>query len=200
MRRLGILLGACGAIFGGCLAYSDARASWDNYAAHRKFQSLMASPTMQKVAKAARAYLKPDQFGGIPVVESQVRMNADGTIGAGSIPDFDQFKAAYNTKTITQSRSKFVPPPPIPDDQRGDLRGLLVSVDLDGIKEVTVDKDGLVSSIQPSTGGSVQRVDSPPLQAYLIPVIYPVFGFLIPWGCIRVLTWVVSGFFAEVPR
>jgi hypothetical protein len=58
MRRLGILLGVSGGILGGCLAYSDARATWDNHTAHRKFESLMASPTMQKVAEAARDYQK----------------------------------------------------------------------------------------------------------------------------------------------
>jgi hypothetical protein len=39
MRRLGILLGACGAVLGGFLGYSDAKAVWDRYTAHRRFES-----------------------------------------------------------------------------------------------------------------------------------------------------------------
>src|SRR5258708_7887695 len=54
MRRLGILLGACGGILGGCLAYSNAKTTWDNHTEYRKFESRMASATMQKIAKAAR--------------------------------------------------------------------------------------------------------------------------------------------------
>jgi hypothetical protein len=69
-----------------------------------------------------------------------------------------------------------------------------VSVNLDGIKQVTVDKDGLISSIELSTGESVQRADPPALKAYLIPLLYPILGFLLPWGSIRLLTWVGGGF------
>jgi hypothetical protein len=62
-----------------------------------------------------------------------------------------------------------------------------------------VDKAGLISSIELSTGESVQLVDPPALNACLIPLLYPVFGFLLPWSGIRVLTWVATGFFAP-PR
>jgi hypothetical protein len=51
-RRLGIVLGLCGAILGGYLARSYARAVWHNYRASSRFESLRASPTIQKVAKA----------------------------------------------------------------------------------------------------------------------------------------------------
>jgi hypothetical protein len=36
------------------------------------------------------------------------------------------------------------------------------------------------------------------MKAYLIPLLYPVLGFLLPWGVVRVLTWVGAGFFATV--
>jgi hypothetical protein len=37
-------------------------------------------------------------------------------------------------------------------------------------------------------------VDPPAPKAYLIPLLYPILGFLLPWGSIRLLTWVGSGF------
>jgi hypothetical protein len=74
-----------------------------------------------------------------------------------------------------------------------------VSINLQGITRVTVDKDGLVSSIDLSTGESLQRVGPPALKAYFIPLLYPILGFLLPWGCIRVFTWVGSGFVAPRP-
>jgi hypothetical protein len=85
------------------------------------------------------------------------------------------------------------------DDKREDPGELLVSVDFDGIKRVIVDKAGLVSLIELSTGEWAQRVDPPALKAYLIPLLYPVFGFLLPWGGIWVLTWVGSGFVESRP-
>ena len=53
-RRLGIALGICGAILGGYLERSYARAVWHNYRASSRFTSIMASPTTQRVAKAIR--------------------------------------------------------------------------------------------------------------------------------------------------
>jgi hypothetical protein len=53
-----------------------------------------------------------------------------------------------------------------------------------------------VLGIQLSTGESIERVEAPRLTAYLAILIYPVLGFLIPFGCIRVLSWVGAGFVA----
>jgi hypothetical protein len=101
-----------------------------------------------------------------------------------------------------QSSGKVVPLPlgsdrwekAMEDDKREDPGDLLVSVNIDGIKRVTVDKAGLVSLIELSTGEWAQRAVPPPLKAYLIPLLYPVLGFLFPWGGVRVLTWVGGGF------
>jgi len=73
MRRLGLLLSVCGGILGACLAYGDTAKVWENHAAHRRFESLMASPTMQKVAKAARDL---HSFGDDPIDEK--RGESDG--------------------------------------------------------------------------------------------------------------------------
>jgi hypothetical protein len=55
-RRLGIVLGLWGAMLGGYLARSYARAVWHNYRASSRLTSLIASPTLQRVAKAIREY------------------------------------------------------------------------------------------------------------------------------------------------
>lgn len=49
MRRLGLLLGSCGAILGGLSAYNDAQTLWAAWTAHRKFESAMALPTIQRL-------------------------------------------------------------------------------------------------------------------------------------------------------
>jgi hypothetical protein len=69
---------------------------------------------------------------------------------------------------------------------------------IDGVDQFTVEpSSGRIVAIEISTGESVQRVDPPAPQAYLFPLLYPLFGFLLPWGVIRVVTWVGCGFFAE---
>ncbi|MBZ5675535.1 MAG: hypothetical protein LAP61_14945 [Acidobacteriia bacterium] len=72
--------------------------------------------------------------------------------------------------------------------------GLVVEVNLDGIKEVVIDKAGSVSSIELLTGESIQRIEAPTLRAYLALLLYPVLGFFAPWGFIRLLAWIGAGF------
>jgi hypothetical protein len=85
------------------------------------------------------------------------------------------------------------------DDAQKDLDGswatMSVSVGVGGIKEVTADRTGTISLIELSTGESVQRVEPPSMGRYLIPLLYPVLGFLLPWGAVRAVTWVGSGLF-----
>ena len=73
----------------------------------------------------------------------------------------------------------------------------VVSVNLGGIRRVIVDRAGDASSIELSSGETVQRAEAPRVRAYLILLLYPVLGFLLPWGIVRVLTWVGSGFVAQ---
>ena len=217
MRRLGILLGACGGILGGCLAYSDARATWDNHTAYRKFASLMASPTVQKVAEAARddadsrirettsqttSHAYHSKFGGIPVEQAPAKRDQFGGIPVEDDPFAKYQKPLNPAETTDPFYAKYREPlgtavQTVPDySDLGSQPTGWVAVNLDGIKTAAVDKAGLVSSIELSTGELVQRVDPPALKAYLIPLLYPVLGFLLPWGGIRVLTWVGSGFVA----
>src|SRR5262245_3594767 len=135
VRRLGILLGASGAILGGSLAFKDAQTLWNTRTAHRNFEAVMASSTMQRIAKAAREQKESGGFAAL--------------------------------------------------------------VNVDGIKQVEVDRAGVVSSIELSTGESVHRTEAPALKAYVSLLLYPMLGFLAPWGTIRVLTWVGSGFFTS---
>jgi hypothetical protein len=55
-RRLGIVLSLCGTILGGYLEHGYARAVWHNYRAAKRFESLRASPAIQKVAEAIKEY------------------------------------------------------------------------------------------------------------------------------------------------
>jgi hypothetical protein len=56
-------------------------------------------------------------------------------------------------------------------------------------------KDGIFQ-IYLSSGEAVRRTEPPHPIAYLRLLLYPLLGFLLPWGAVRLLTWVGSGFFA----
>jgi hypothetical protein len=257
MRRLSILLGACGGILGVSISYGDAKATWESHAASRKFESLMASPTMQKVAKAAREYqngpwvkYRSNGWSG------QVTYDPNGTVRETAVPDFDQSKAEQLMADLSQlsdeqlgvyrdllakkqgpavagkdrkprAKSKLggitidedtnsgksqpwekaaknedwkiwrrdtEAPATLPREFFDKPGAMLVSVGLDGIRQVGVDKAGLVFSIEASTGAWANRTEAPALKAYVIPLLYPILGFLLPWGGIQILTWVGSGF------
>jgi hypothetical protein len=72
----------------------------------------------------------------------------------------------------------------------------------DGIVRVDADKTGAISAIQLATGEWVLREPGTfkahmgLISRLLLPLCYPAIGFLLPWGAIKVLVWVASGFFA----
>src|ERR1017187_8125646 len=121
MRRLGLLLGVCGGILGGCLAYGDAAKVWENHAAHRRFLSLLASPTMQKVARAVPDKGTIGSKATTTAVGRTVLMDGVTHHFPADATD-DEIRQALSSETPKSNKfgeppaSKFVPPPPIPDD------------------------------------------------------------------------------------
>jgi hypothetical protein len=74
-----------------------------------------------------------------------------------------------------------------------------------GIQTVNADKAGAISSIRLTSGEWVRRGPNT-LKArlafiggLLLPFCYPVIGFVVPWGTIRVFVWIAGGF-AAPPR
>ena len=72
----------------------------------------------------------------------------------------------------------------------------------ESIKTVNADMAGAITSIQLTSGEWVHR-EPGTLKArlslvsrLLVCLLYPAIGFLVPWGIIRILTWIGSGFLA----
>jgi hypothetical protein len=116
LRRLSILFGASGALLGGFLAYPDGRNLYNTYSDHRRFEGLMASATMQKVAQAARDYqsgpwtnYRDDsaKLAYVPThghieIEVPARSDEFGWVPVGQTrpPLSDADIAAYDTKSM----------------------------------------------------------------------------------------------------
>jgi hypothetical protein len=122
-----------------------------------------------------------------------------------NIPAFEKFKK--------QSDTQLGGVPTEPSGGTGDV-AVIESTDVNGnraiwllhpllkgnkdrIDEVHFATGGSVASIHLSTGESVERTDAPHLWPFLALLVYPTLGFLIPWGSVRLLIWVGSGFLSR---
>jgi hypothetical protein len=153
MRRLSIVLGVLGGTAGAFAGFTGAKDLLKARAAYKRFDSLTASPGMQKDRKELMGAVQQDWF-------------------------------ARNA----------------PPEERKKMVSLEQKGRIDGVDQFTVDPStGNIVSIELSTGETVERTQVPQPKAYLFLLLYPTLGFLVPWGAVRVLTWVGSGFFIPHP-
>jgi hypothetical protein len=52
-----------------------------------------------------------------------------------------------------------------------------------------------VKAIETEDGKIVTRIDPPASWSYLLAPAFTILGFLLPWGAIKMLTWIGMGFF-----
>jgi hypothetical protein len=73
-------------------------------------------------------------------------------------------------------------------------------VNRNGIKTIVWDKDHVwndesgIYSIETDDGQTLYPTPAPAAGEYLLVGLFPVAGFIIPWGAIRAIGWVASGF------
>jgi hypothetical protein len=68
-------------------------------------------------------------------------------------------------------------------------------VDKGGIKSITwAGSDFSIESIKTQDGRFLYSRNAPSVHMYLLHACWPVLGFLLPWGAIRVIAWVLLGF------
>jgi hypothetical protein len=63
-----------------------------------------------------------------------------------------------------------------------------------GIKTIHWTTDFAIAFIVTDDGNFVFLTAAPSVWEYLLVVFYPVLGFIIPWGAVRAIGWVVAGF------
>jgi hypothetical protein len=222
MRRLGIVLGLCGAILAVYLARSNARAVWHYYRASSRFESLRASPTIQRVAKAIREN-RNGPIATYPWINYRFNQQSGkleyevDVKGLLADPRFHDLDTPSQKLVLSQIDSRFsgISDPdfrslkqrmapiaveahaidPRPMDTPDKAGAIKVLVNAGGIKDVLAGKDG-ISQIHLSTGETVRRTEAPRLMAYLRLLLYPLLGLLLPLVAIRILAWVTSGFVA----
>jgi hypothetical protein len=204
MRRTGIVLGILGACAGGVLAYADASPLWHAWHEHRKFQAFLATPTVRRMAgNDWFAKHPPGAYRGC---------NA----AAFDLPSYDTEHCRFNEwssvdkGTLLWIEDKPVPgktAPPLPEGYvfRDEKRFPLLQERLDSfapdpnpdaISLIHYDLINTVTSIEVSTGEKIKRqYDLPSLQrTFVVSLVFPLVGFLLPWGAMRTIAWIAAGF------
>ena len=59
---------------------------------------------------------------------------------------------------------------------------------------------GDIGYVETSDARIVNRSDRPNIWSFLLIAAFPVLGFVLPWGGIRTLTWIGTGFFVSKRR
>jgi hypothetical protein len=254
-RRLALLLGVVGALFGGFASYVELQSVIHQRALHERFDQLANSDVVRLERKTLQAWTPvPDKWAQYAVKRKNTRyldpksgepILIDPQTGNGIETDTKTGKS-FEIDPKTGERIKSAPRAwdangnPIPSaaptrawDANGNPvhiasspvqidpktgRGVLAqnqggsanpggsTADLDlfipspsdvnsgGVKTINWAKNYGVYSIETEDGQTLFPIQPPSLWLYLLAAIFPVAGFLVVWGTIRAIGWVVTGF------
>lgn len=214
-RRLALLLGAAGAILGGFASYSEFQTALNQRARHNKFEQLAASDAVQQERKswALTLVYRPEEaietFRKLPEnqqrdVWSRLAKEERGYL-VSRLKCEPLPSGSPSTDAVLKNLSQVDPwgkyqiidvyakddpyacmaeagDPPVSTVNEGDINTIHWTKDL-GVESIET-KDGL----------TVYPTPSPAAWIYLLIALFPVLGFLIPWGAIRGVGWVGAGF------
>jgi len=199
-RRLALLLGVVGAILGGFASYLELQTVLNQRSQHNKFEQLTASDvvTHERKCRLAGIYSGcrdlPTDFVVTPI--HAIPPPPSGTIVRQHSAQPQAWNAQGNPiDPITGEQIKI-------DPQTGEriLFDMSTSIPIpsivmkDGIRAIKWNHNYGVESIEMEDSQTLYSTPSPAAWTYLLVALFPVLGFLIPWGTIRAIEWVVAGF------
>lgn len=77
----------------------------------------------------------------------------------------------------------------------GSLEGW--EIDEGSVKKMYFTKNEDIKAIEKGSGEMIQYASQPTLWSYVVTLLPPVLGFVLPWGTLMALTWIGSGFFSK---
>jgi hypothetical protein len=234
-RRLALLLGVAGLVFGGFVSYMELQSVQDQRARHNRFEQLAASDVVQQERKILKAWkpvpeTAPDFLAGAkpvlldfsrakpipgrdktpPASHQQkieglppgaiVRPMGDTGLPAGAIvkpiaqhPAGEDLPPGATVASVPQTATPQQPQAdpyaaitiPIPSDVNGG-----------GIETINWSHNYGVASIKTEDGQTLYPTVAPSAWLYLLILLLPLLGFIIPWGTVRAIGWVGAGFVA----
>jgi hypothetical protein len=164
-RRLALLLGVVGAILGGFASYVDLQTTLAQRTRHSRFEQLANSGVVQHERKC--------RLAGI-------------TSGCSDLPNDFVLKPTQGSASTQYL-----------DPQTGEpIQGWEEpsQVNKGGIKAIRWGKDYGVETIETDDGQTLYPTPAPAAWGYLLVSLFPILGFIIPWGAVRAIGWVIAGF------
>jgi hypothetical protein len=202
MRRTSIVLGMLGACAGCVLAYADASPLWQTWREYKRFQALLATPTARRASGAD--WIKKHSPG------ADKWCDVDPSVPKPP-PGYKIVDPCYETNAGDKGKLHWIEVKPWERDwskEQVPVRGQIVEVvfrlesfepdaNRDGIDAIHYASDGTVTSLQLATGEKIERPQSPSfLRAFFVPLLFPLVGFVLPWGAVKIIAWVATGFTA----
>ena len=172
-RRLALLLGVVGAIIGGFASYVELQTTLGQRARHNRFEQLANPSVVQQARKSC--------FGG----------SAQSEHGP-----WEKYQTPQESVPPLTKGDILVPPycfTPIADPNTADYTPS--ELNNGGIKTVHFENRE-IASIETLDGQTIYPTPAPSAWLYLLAALFPLLGFLIPWGAVRAIGWVGAGFVA----
>jgi len=199
-RRLALLLGVVGALGGSFVAYLEWQDIQSQRTRHDKFEQLANSDVVKEQRKTLQS---PDPYASIAKPLAQSGNNDPFASIAKPIPQHGRAKLSDitppakvylddNGNPIATTSSSTAPSTA---DSYAEFQTPLSSeVNKGGIRTITWAAQSEVYSIETTDGQTLYPTAAPSAWLYLLIALLPLLGFLIPWGAIRSIGWVMTGF------
>lgn len=202
-RRFALLLGGLGAVAGVIGSYSYLQPVMRQQEMHKAFERLANSDVVKEQRKILQA---PDPYAGIAKPIYQIDPKTGERVQPG-----DQDPDVVKQDVPQHGRAKLSdiqphtgnpwdrPGAPIQSNQAdwGNAQPIFSQVNQGGITTINWGHDYEVASIETVDGDTLSPTPAPAAWEYLLVVLFPVAGFVIPWGVVRAIGWVGAGFVAS---
>lgn len=212
-RRLALLSGAIGAILGGFVSYVELQTVLSQRARHDQFEALVNSDVVMQERKSWSLTLRYAPKEGIEALRKLPEGQQRDVLRTFTQEEKDDLLAklkcassvlGVDSTAIIQgnlSRVESVPDGYVLDARPDPYACLpeasdppISNVNEGGIQTISWSRNLSVESIKTEDGQTLYPTSAPNAWTYLLIALFPVFGFLIPWGAIRAVGWVVTGF------
>jgi hypothetical protein len=202
LRRTGIVLGVLGACAGCVLAYADAAPLWRTWGEYKRFQALLGTPTVRRASGADWSAKHSPGADKWCDVDPSVKPPP---------PGYRIIDPCYETNAGEKGKLHWIEMPPWEQDwsKHPPVPGQVVNTVMrlesfapdpngNGIDVIHYDIKGVVTSLELSTGEKIERLQSPSfLRLFVVPLLFPLAGFVLLWGAMKSIAWVATGFTAS---
>jgi hypothetical protein len=206
IRRLALLAGCFGVIGGAFGSYLELKPANKQKASHDRFERLAASDVVQKERKCRLlGYESGCSQIELPPNATLVAPKSKYTIEDAPKKNADPYAATAEPKgwePVPQQKDDFADiakplPSNIPKKFNLEYAVPIASeINTDEIKTINwgMGKNYDIESLEIEDGTTIYPTALPSRWIYLFAVILPVIGFALPWGLIRSVQWVATGF------